>query len=52
MVNLRRTKKKAILHGADVKKVEACNSKEAVEKVLEDHLNKTTEGDGDHGDSD
>ena len=45
MVNLRRKKKKAILHGADVEKVEACNSKEDVEKVLADHLNSKSEGD-------
>ena len=39
MVNLRRTKHKAILHGADVKKVEACGAKIEVEKVLKDYLN-------------
>ena len=43
MVNLRRTKKKAILHGADVKQVEKCKSKVAVEKVLNDYLNSKKE---------
>ena len=47
MVNLRRTKKKAILHGADVKKVEKCKSKVEVEKVLADHLNSKSEVDPD-----
>ena len=40
MVNLRRLKKRAILHGAKVEDVEACEDKVGVENVLRKFLRK------------
>ncbi len=50
MVSLNRMKKRAILHGADVKKVEACKEKLDVEKVLKLFLEKK-QGDNANGTS-
>ena len=44
MVSLRRLKHKAILIGCEVKKVDSCNSKEEVEKLMKVIDDKVKEG--------
>ena len=43
MVSIKRLKKRAILHGADVKQVEDCKEKKDVENVLRKFLRKKQE---------